>query len=479
MGIPCSKQQPKPTNLTVHQSNDFQILLAQPSHVQQEPEEEIQEPKQTKIDVAQNSIDLNKKRYSSKDVSVISKYIENELKNQSMKIERLTIDMRDASASCKGGGIVQRKEISIEQFNDEESNICNTVYTNPKYKRLKSMNEHSMILLHLNENKQYSELLYRVINDYHFRIEHESEFNNILMRSQDSFLQNLLISDKYINEYGIFHIFRETIKFSKLDLILQNDFTLNSTQLHYNKLFVEISYFPLILATSHIQMFCLYFTQFNVQFKNLTNSNFELMNFLNQIKQLLKFQISILSICEQNNQIILNILIDHNSMRKTQIISHINNSLNQQFGFIKCSTQPLVKYIGCELNDIDAWNNREFKEDTKTDSQFSTQFGWKLFGLNIKQINIKNIGYIYYNLNQNYNENVRIYSLNEVNRYLAEFEMIEIKVYCEKKYYKMLFQITYNDEDIIIKQNQAYLTTLLNSRLTGIMIYDAEKQMKY
>ncbi|CAD8188730.1 unnamed protein product [Paramecium octaurelia] len=479
MGIPCTKQQPKPTILTVHQSNDFQLLLAQPPHVQQEPEEEIQEAKQTKIDVAQNSIDLNKKRYSSKDVSVISKYIENELKNQSIKIERLTIDMRDASASGKGGGFAQRKEISVEQFNDEESNICNTVYTNPKYKRLKSMNEHSMILLHLNENKQYSELLYRVINDYHFRIEHESEFNDILMRSQDSFLQNLLISEKYINEYGIFHIFRETIKFSKLDLILQNDFTLNSTQLHYNKLFVEISYFPLLLATSHISMFCLYFTQENVQFKNLTNSNFELMNFLNQIKQLLKIKISILSICEQNNHIILTIVMDQNSMRDSQIISHINSSLNQQFGFIKCSTQPLVKYIGCELTDIDAWNNREFKEDTKTDSQFSSQFGWKLFGLNIKQVNLKNIGYIYYNLNQNYFEDVRIYSLSEVNRYQAEFETIEIKVYCEKKYYKMLFQITYNDEDMVIKKNQTYLSTLINSRLTGIMVYDAERQMKY
>ena len=50
------------------------------------------------------------------------------------------------------------------------------------------MNEHSMILLHLNNNKTYSELLYRVINDYHFRIEHQNEFNDILMRSQDSFL---------------------------------------------------------------------------------------------------------------------------------------------------------------------------------------------------------------------------------------------------------------------------------------------------
>lgn len=50
------------------------------------------------------------------------------------------------------------------------------------------MNEHSMILLHLNDNKKYSDLLYRVINDYHFRIENETEFNEILMRSQDSFL---------------------------------------------------------------------------------------------------------------------------------------------------------------------------------------------------------------------------------------------------------------------------------------------------
>lgn len=47
-----------------------------------EPEEEIKDQKQTKIDVAQNSIDLNKKRYSSKDVSILSKYIENELSKE-------------------------------------------------------------------------------------------------------------------------------------------------------------------------------------------------------------------------------------------------------------------------------------------------------------------------------------------------------------------------------------------------------------
>ncbi|CAD8107568.1 unnamed protein product [Paramecium sonneborni] len=479
MGIPCSKQQSQHQKLSVYQSNDFQLLLAQPPQAQQDSEEEIQEPKQTKIDAAQNSIEINKKRYSSKDVSVISKYIENELKNQSIKIERLTIDMRDASASGKVVGFAQRKEISLEYFDDAENNICNTVYTNPKYKRLKSMNEHSMILLHLNDNKKYSDLLYRVINDYHFRIENETEFNEILMRSQDSFLQNLLISEKYINEYGIFHIFRETMKFSRFDLILQNDFTLNSTQLHYNKLFVELSYFPLILATQHISMFCLYFTQGKLYFKNLTNSNVELMNFINQIKQQLKFEISILSICEQNNQIILTVMINNNVMKENQLLKEINSSLQERLGFIKCISEPLVKYIGCELSDIDAWNSREFKEDTKTDSQFSQQFGWKLFGLNLKQQNIKNIGYIYYNMNQSYKEEVRIYSLSEINRKSDEFEMTEIKVYCEKKFYKMLLQISYEEEDIVIRKNEGYLRTLINSKLTGIMVYDAERQMKY
>lgn len=35
------------------------------------------------------------------------------------------------------------------------------------------MNEHTMSLLHLNENKCYYDLLYRVVNDYHFTLEHE------------------------------------------------------------------------------------------------------------------------------------------------------------------------------------------------------------------------------------------------------------------------------------------------------------------
>lgn len=35
------------------------------------------------------------------------------------------------------------------------------------------MNEHTMSLLHLNENKSYYDLLYRVVNDYHFILEHE------------------------------------------------------------------------------------------------------------------------------------------------------------------------------------------------------------------------------------------------------------------------------------------------------------------
>lgn len=43
--------------------------------------------------------------------------------------------------------------------------------------------------------------------------------------------------------------------------------------------------------------------------------------------------------------------------------------------------------------------------------------------------------------------------------------MIEIKVYCEKKYYKMLFQITYQDEDIITENNAVYMQCIL--RLTS------------
>lgn len=56
-----------------------------------EPEEEIKDQKQTKIDVAQNSIDLNKKRYSSKDVSILSKYIENELSKQCNKMKKINL----------------------------------------------------------------------------------------------------------------------------------------------------------------------------------------------------------------------------------------------------------------------------------------------------------------------------------------------------------------------------------------------------
>lgn len=41
-------------------------------------------------------------------------------------------------------------------------------------------------------------------------------------------------------------------------------------------------------------------------------------------------------------------------------------------------------------------------------------------------------------MNQSYKEEVRIYSLSEINRKSDEFEMTEIKVYCEKKFYKML-----------------------------------------
>ncbi|CAD8085046.1 unnamed protein product [Paramecium primaurelia] len=479
MGIICSKQHPQQATQVVQNQHDFQNLLDQKQINSLEPEEENKDQKYTKIDVAQNSIDLNKKRYSSRDMSIISKYIENELKNQSVKLERLTIDMRDPSMSVKGGTIVQRKEISQDLFEEDDSHICYTIYTNPKYKRLKSINEHTMVLLHLNENKEYLDLLYRVTNDYHFTIEHQDEFKDILTRSQDSFLQNLLISEKYINEYGIFHIIREAIKCSKLELILQNDYTLNSTQLHYNKLFVDISLFPIILATQHIQIFCLEFTQQIIQYKKLTNSNQDLIKFLNEIKQTLGNDIQFLSISQQNQNMVLSLIINNMQSNRSVIISNFNTILNGKFGFITCKTQPLIKYVGCELSDIDAWNNREFKEETRADSQYSLQYGWKLFGLNFKQYNISNIGFIYYNPNQMYYQNIRIYSLSDINKYSSQFELIDIKVYCEKKQYKILFQVTYQDDDLIIIDNMAYLNTLMNSRLTGILVYDAEKYMKY
>ncbi|CAD8117548.1 unnamed protein product [Paramecium sonneborni] len=480
MGIPCSKQHPQQPQQVIENQHDFQNLIDQQQENSFQPEEENKEQKQTKIDVAQNSIDLNKKRYSSRDISIISKYIENELKNQSVKLERLTIDMRDPSMSVKGGTVVQRKEISQDLYEEDDSHICYTIYTNPKYKCLKNINERTMVLLHLNENNEFQDLLYKVANDYHFTIEHQEEFKDILTRSQDSFLQNLLISEKFINEYGIFHIIREAIKFSKLELILQNDYTLNSTQLHYNKLFVDISLFPIILATQHIQIYSLEFTQQIVQYKQLTNSNQELMRFLNEIKQIIGSDIQYLSICQQNQNLILSLIIRKSQQNRSAIISHINTSLNLKLGFVSCKTQSLIKYIGCELSDIDSWNNREFKEETRADSQYSLQYGWKLFGLNVKQQqNISNIGFIYYNPNQIYNQNIRIYSLSDINKYSSQFELIDIKVYCEKKQYKILFQVTYQEEDLIIIDNMAYLNTLMNSRLTGILVYDAEKYMKY
>ncbi|CAD8118126.1 unnamed protein product [Paramecium sonneborni] len=479
MGIPCSKQHHQKPQQLIQNQHDFQNLLDQQQENSLQPDEENKEQKQTKIDAAQNSIDLNKKRYSSRDMSIISKYIENELKNQSVKLERLTIDMRDPSMSVKGGPVAQRKEISQDLQEEDDSHICYTIYTNPKYKRLKSINERTMVLLHLNENNEFLDLLYRITNDYHFTIEHQEEFKDILTRSQDSFLQNLLISEKFINEYGIFHIIREAIKFSKLELILQNDYTLNSTLLHYNKLFVDISLFPLILATQHINIYCLEFTQQIVEYKKLTNSNQELIRFINEIKQILGCDIQFLSIYHQNQNMIVSLIIRKSQLNRNQIISQINESLNTKLGFVSCQTQSLIKYVGCELSDIDPWNNREFKEETRVDSQHSLQYGWKLFGLNVKQQNISNIGFIYYNPNQMYNENIRIYSLTDINKYSNQFELIEIKVYCEKKQYKILFQVTYQDEDLIIIDNMAYLNTLMNSRLTGILVYDAEKYMKY
>jgi hypothetical protein len=59
------------------------------------------------------------------------------------------------------------------------------------------------------------------------------------------------------------------------------------------------------------------------------------------------------------------------------MLAKIKKSFQQKLGFFTCKIQPLVKHIGCDLSDIDPWNNREFKEETKADSQFSLQFGWK------------------------------------------------------------------------------------------------------
>ncbi|TNV74836.1 hypothetical protein FGO68_gene7872 [Halteria grandinella] len=77
MGAICSKTHTKQNNY--QQQNDFQIILHQVNPQSEPVEEELRDKKHNKIDAAQNSIDLNKKRYSSKDMSIISKYIENEL----------------------------------------------------------------------------------------------------------------------------------------------------------------------------------------------------------------------------------------------------------------------------------------------------------------------------------------------------------------------------------------------------------------
>lgn len=53
------------------------------------------------------------------------------------------------------------------------------------------------------------------------------------------------------------------------------------------------------------------------------------------------------------------------------MLSKIKKSFSQKMGFYNCKVEPLVKHVGCELSDIDPWNNREFKEETKADSQFS------------------------------------------------------------------------------------------------------------
>ncbi|TNV74835.1 hypothetical protein FGO68_gene7871 [Halteria grandinella] len=251
--------------------------------------------------------------------------------------------MRDPSMSVKGTQIIQKKDLSQEQEEDDESYVCNTIYTNPNYKCLKSMNEQTMSLLFLNENKSTQELLHRVVNDYHFSIKFRAEFSEILMRSQDSFLQNLIITEKYINEYGIFHIVRESIKQSKIDLILQNDFTLNFTKLHYNKC-IPISRKQYLQESAIYQQYqphniSLYLSQNSESLHTNSQLNLILNCFTSQIKlnlfwkmmqKIYLYQVQFLSLSEQNGNIVVALLISNLILPSNQMLSKIKKSFSQK-----------------------------------------------------------------------------------------------------------------------------------------------------
>lgn len=79
-------------------------------------------------------------------------------------------------------------------------------------------------------------VLYKMVADIMFQIERKKLFEEIILRSQESFLQNLQISDKHINGYGVLRVLKEALKKFNIDLVLQNDFACQQgTLLHYSK----------------------------------------------------------------------------------------------------------------------------------------------------------------------------------------------------------------------------------------------------